>query len=526
MLEPPVSSVSSPAPELPLQEGEIAITRTDPKGIITYASEGFLRTSGYSLQEVIGQPQSLVRHPDMPREVFADLWRTIQAGEPWSGFIKNRCRDGRFCWYHANVTPIQSAGAITGYVSVRVKPTGEQVKAAESLYRRMRSGKLRGVRFDAGETLRTGPAGLFGALMRLPFMLRNWLIFVSLAAFIAVPALAQWAIPQHAGQVAWLAALAGVPFCLGVGTYLAFMVVRPVDDMLAASKSLLAGDLRRQFEVKGDPPFHRLARYMNQINARTLGVLDDTSRSIEQVKGATLALDRHNTDLSSRTQRQVASLTETAGAIAEITRTVAHSAESARKANEVANAASGAAAEGAAAIERVKETMAGITATSRRIEEIIAVINGIAFQTNILALNAAVEAARAGEQGRGFAVVAGEVRSLAQRTASASKEIRELIRESAQSVEHGGHIVGEAHRAMDEIVAEVGRVSRHIAEISRDSSRQSESIGQVNESVAQLDQVTQGNASLVDQSAAAAAGLRERASRLANAVSVLFASRR
>src|SRR5262249_29650469 len=227
-----------------------------------------------------------------------------------------------------------------------------------------------------------------------------------------------------------------------------------------------------------------------------------------------------NHDLSSRTEQTASNLQETAASMEELTGTVTHTADSARKANELASSATAAAARGGEVVGQGVSAMEEINASSRRIGDITGVIDGIAFQTNILALNAAVEAARAGEQGRGFAVVASEVRSLAQRSANAAREIKQLIAESVERVESGTRLVGEAGTSMSDIVTSVQHVSAIINEITHAAGEQSSGIGQVNVAVSELDRMTQQNAALVEESAAAAESLKEQARRLAEVVQV------
>ncbi len=241
---------------------------------------------------------------------------------------------------------------------------------------------------------------------------------------------------------------------------------------------------------------------------------------MESVGTASAQIATGNIDLSQRTEEQASNLQQTAASMEELTATVKHNADNSRAAAQLALGATEVATRGGAVVEEVVVTMQSITDSSRRISDIIGVIDGIAFQTNILALNAAVEAARAGEQGRGFAVVASEVRSLAQRSAGAAKEIKGLIEESAARVEAGGKQVADAGQTMADIVAQVKRVHDLIGEISSASTEQSQGIAQVGDAVAQLDQVTQQNAALVEESAAAAESMKHQASRLAQTVSI------
>ena len=286
-------------------------------------------------------------------------------------------------------------------------------------------------------------------------------------------------------------------------------------EAMRAMQAVAAGDLGIQLRTAGP---HSL---MGQLQA----MVDSLRGTIGQVRGATDSIStaaaeiaQGNQDLSARTEQTASSLQQTASSMEEMNGAVAQSADTARQANQLAVSAAQSAQKGGEVVAQVVQSMQGITDSSRRIGDIIGVIDGIAFQTNILALNAAVEAARAGEQGRGFAVVAGEVRSLAQRSASAAKEIKDLIQVSVGNVEQGARLVEETGQAMQEIVASVRRVSDLIGEIAAASGEQRDGIGQVNQAVTQLDQMTQQNAALVEQSAAAAQSMREQAQRLADLV--------
>jgi len=243
-------------------------------------------------------------------------------------------------------------------------------------------------------------------------------------------------------------------------------------------------------------------------------------RGAEQVATASAEIAHGNQDLSSRTENQASALQQTAATMEELGQTVHSNADNARQANQLASAASGVAVRGGEVVSEVVDTMKGINESSRKVVDIISVIDGIAFQTNILALNAAVEAARAGEQGRGFAVVAGEVRSLAQRSAEAAKEIKALISASVERVEHGSALVDRAGQTMDEVVASIRRVTDIVGEISSASAEQSSGVSQVGDAIGQMDRNTQQNAALVEQSAAAAESLRQQSTQLVDAVAV------
>ncbi|MCU6433977.1 methyl-accepting chemotaxis protein [Undibacterium sp. Jales W-56] len=279
------------------------------------------------------------------------------------------------------------------------------------------------------------------------------------------------------------------------------------------------GDLTRRLDNNGEDELAHIASAFNRFVDKIATVLIEIRTSSESVKVSAQEIASGNLDLSSRTEGQASSLEETAASMEELTSTVTQNAENAGQANQLALTASNYAAKGGNVVDQVVDTMESINASSKKIVDIIGVIDGIAFQTNILALNAAVEAARAGEQGRGFAVVASEVRNLAQRAASAAKEIKALIVDSVAQVESGSKLVAQAGGTMDEIVTSVKRVTDIMSEIMLATKEQSSGIGQVNQAIGQMDQVTQQNAALVEEAAAAAQSLQEQASHLAQTVS-------
>ncbi|HEX8602008.1 MAG TPA: methyl-accepting chemotaxis protein, partial [Pseudoduganella sp.] len=261
-------------------------------------------------------------------------------------------------------------------------------------------------------------------------------------------------------------------------------------------------------------------RALNGISSNLSSVVGQVRMGAEQITTASAEIASGNLDLSSRTEQQASSLEETASSMEELTATVRQNADNARQAEQLAAAASDVASRGGAAVAQVVDTMGAIDASSRRIVDIISVIDGIAFQTNILALNAAVEAARAGEQGRGFAVVANEVRTLAARSAAAAKEIKELIAASVATIDDGAASVSLAGRSMDDIVSSAQQVNHIIGRISAASAEQAQGISEVNQAVGQIDDVTQQNAALVEEAAAAAESLQEQAENLSRAVAV------
>ena len=855
--------------EFVLRDGMTIVSRTDLKGRITFVNDDFLEASGFAEAELIGEPHNIVRHPDMPEAAFADLWATLKAGRPWTGMVKNRCKDGSFYWVIANATPIREGNSVVGYMSVRTRPSREQVQAAEQLYQLFRDGKAKGWEIREGKGVKLG---LLSSLKRLTerFSLGGKFALLGLGSVLATLAAAAAA---NSGNPVLLAVpvaillltlIAGLRLSNALGqslenasehlerfaqanfdgiveasghdqlaqmrlalkrlqTRLGFefadtkrnaqaslrirqaldvaatnimvadagyniiytnnalqtmfhtaegdlraqlpnfdaksilgsnidifhknpahqrglldrllqtyqtrlviggrtfdLIVNPILDSgkrigtvvewkdmtaelavrerelaLAAEnarikialdnvssnvmiadnerniiymnhtvkammqnaesdlrkalpsfdasrllggsidqfhknpehqKHLLAtftstyraqievggrtfalaanpvisesgerlgavvewsdrtvevaverevadvvtaaaaGDFTRRLDLRDKHGFLlNLATGLNQLVetadkgledvARMLGALaqgDLTQRITDEYQGTfgqlkdfsnetAISLSRMlgqiregadtiytaaneisvgNTDLSSRTEEQASSLEETASSMEELTSTVKLNADNARQANSLAMNASEVASDGGQLVERVVHTMSSINESSRKISDIIGVIDGIAFQTNILALNAAVEAARAGEQGRGFAVVAAEVRNLAQRSAAAAKEIKTLISDSVDKVETGNTLVAQAGKTMSEIVTAIKRVTDIMAEIAAASAEQSTGIEEVNGAVSQMDEMTQQNAALVEEAAAAAESLLDQAAAMTEAVGI------
>ncbi|HEX7641417.1 MAG TPA: methyl-accepting chemotaxis protein [Burkholderiaceae bacterium] len=316
-----------------------------------------------------------------------------------------------------------------------------------------------------------------------------------------------------------LSILIGVGSAVAIARSLLAQLGGEPSDAANVAQRIASGDLNVSIGLRhGDTS--SMMHSMKEMTERLRTIVGEVRMGAETIANATGEIAKGNLDLSSRTEEQAASLEETASSMEELTATIGQNAENARRGNELSQAASTVAVQGGDTVSHVVQTMEQINHASKRIVDIISVIDGIAFQTNILALNAAVEAARAGEQGRGFAVVAAEVRNLAQRSASAAKEIKALIGDSVDKVEAGTRLVNDAGETMLQVVESVRRVTAVIGEISSASAEQSSGVSQINQAVAQMDEVTQQNAALVEEAAAAAGALQEQAQRLLQAVSV------
>ncbi|WP_252374376.1 PAS domain-containing methyl-accepting chemotaxis protein [Hydrogenophaga sp. 2FB] len=508
------SPVTQREHELP--DNATLMSTTDTRSHITYANAAFVNASGFSLDELQQQPHNLVRHPDMPRQAFADMWATLQGGEPWTGLVKNRRKNGDHYWVLANATPVIRNGTTVGYMSVRTQATRDGVAGAEALYADMRAGRARHLKFHKGLLLRTGPMGITNAFKTLRVRHR-----------IRLPLAVLWA-----GLVggAWALGLQGLPWApfaglcaVGVGLagwFLESQLAGPLEVLRAQALRVATGDTRSVAHMDRVDEIGMAMRSISQLGLMFRWLIDDVSQQVLTVQSAVSEIAQGNNDLSQRTEQAAASLQQTAASMAQMSASVRQNAETSSQANQLAGTASEAAARGGQAVSQVVQTMGEITERSRKIHDIIGVIDGIAFQTNILALNAAVEAARAGEQGRGFAVVAGEVRGLARRSAEAAKEIKALIGASVGKVEAGTRLVDETGKTMEEIVHQVQRVSELIQHISSATTEQSSGIQQVSQAVVHLDEVTQQNAALVEQGAAASQSLQQQTRRLVEAVSV------
>jgi methyl-accepting chemotaxis protein len=317
-----------------------------------------------------------------------------------------------------------------------------------------------------------------------------------------------------------IAALLAVGLAIGLAVSIIRSITRPLQQAVGVADRIARGDLSEAVVVRSQDETGQLLSALQRMQQSLVRTVSAVRQNAEGVASASAQIASGNNDLSSRTEQQASALEETAASMEELGSTVRQNADNARAANQLAVSASTVAVQGGDVVAEVVETMKGINDSSKKIADIISVIDGIAFQTNILALNAAVEAARAGEQGRGFAVVAGEVRSLAGRSAEAAKEIKALITASVERVEQGSVLVDKAGATMTDVVTAIRRVTDIMGEISAASSEQSAGVGQVGEAVTQMDQATQQNAALVEEMAAAASALTAQASDLVNAVAV------
>ena len=480
---------------------ELLMSTTDAQGNITHCNAAFMRVSGFTFEELIGQPHNIVRHPDMPPEAFKDLWGTVGHGRSWAGMVKNRRKDGDHYWVHANVTPLMEGGKPRGYMSVRAKPTRAQIDQAEALYRRMHQERESGrvtFRLHAGRVRWVGWRDLLGRWQRTSITQRmaGLLAMVVLAGLL--PGVMGWSGTEVlAAQAVALLALVG---------FIVWRVDRSITRALLNANALardIAGcNLNTKVSgLHGRHPMVMLTERLQQTQMNLRAVVGDARGEIAGFGDISAGIHASAENLAERTALQASSLEETAASMEEIASTIQQSAQTAQEIVHESERSTALAHAGAQAVEHVTQMMTSIEQSSRQMGQIISTIEGIAFQTNILALNAAVEAARAGEQGKGFAVVAGEVRALAQNSAAAAREIRTLIGASSSQVESGAGQVKAAGQTIAQMVDSAATVNRLVGHIGLATREQAQGIAQVNSAVLELDKVTQHNAALVQQSA-------------------------
>ncbi|MBK9131982.1 MAG: PAS domain-containing protein [Gammaproteobacteria bacterium] len=484
----PVSNV-----ERHFGDHERIVSKTDTKGRITYVNRTFEDISGFSKEELIGKAHNIVRHPDMPPEAFEDLWNTLKAGKPWRGLVKNRCKNGDHYWVEANVNPIVENGEIAGYVSMRSRPTREQVEWAENTYRLVREGRANHLRIKEGHVVHRGLRGWLGKLAT-PSVKARLNIGIALLTFTAI-GLSFMGVPTGV--------MVGVNIALLIAMelYMTRLIVRPLREAVRVANAITAGDLNVEVTAGRKDEFGDLLYALNIMKGTLQGIVADVVCKATGFNHTASGIAAGNDSLSQRTEQQASSLEETASSMEELTSTVKQNADNAAQASRQAEETRRSAEKGGEVVAKAVDAMSGINQASKKIADIIGVIDEIAFQTNLLALNAAVEAARAGEQGRGFAVVAGEVRNLAQRSATSAKEIKDLINDSVLKVEAGTELVNASGRTLTEIVDGVAKMTAIVAEIAAASREQSAGIEQVNQAVMQMDDLTQQNATLVEEAA-------------------------
>jgi len=500
-----------------LEDGKPIVITTDLQGRLTYANSTFIAISAYDGEELQGRPQKSLYHPDMPAEVDEDMLRTTMSGEPWRGLIKYRGKDGGFFWCIANVTPVIEKDRTTGFMSVCTKPKPKQVQEAEQLYRSVKA-RADGVRIHRGAAAPRGWQKYSNALRDVSLTQRMALCFGSMT--LLALSMALHAVLPYSEFALHLQALLLAALALYGWYSLHRAIVAPVQACIKATRILAGGDLTTRMAVDRHDELGQLQAFVRQLNLNLASILGDIQGNFALTRSTTTQVRTANADLAARTEAQAANLEQTSAHMGQITGTVSQTADNVNTANSVANEATTLAGRTGVAVSQVVTAMDEIRESSRKIVDIISLIDGIAFQTNILALNAAVEAARAGESGRGFAVVASEVRNLAQRSASAAKDIKALIDTAAGKIEGGASVATAAGADMDAVTAAIGRVASIMSDISGATREQSNGVNQVKDAIVQLDEVTRQNSQMVEEASAATGVLDLQAQAVAKALEV------
>ncbi|SFE90409.1 PAS domain-containing methyl-accepting chemotaxis protein [Nitrosomonas sp. Nm166] len=461
------------------------ISTTNLKGLLISANEDFIKMSGFTWEELENKSHNIIRHPDVPPEAYAMLWSALKAGNPWMGIVKNRNKNGDHYWVDAFASPQYEDGKITGYQSVRVKPKKAWVNRAEALYAQIMSKKT------ADDKRRSKIDEV--KLTRFPISLTAKMALTIIGIFALT-----FVILALAGQISLFFALASFIAGSILSSAAIYHILSGLRNLVAKSKKIANDPLARFIYTGRTDELGQLEYVQIFQNAKlrtAIGRVRESSIALEQVAAEIAA---SSVDLSSRTENQASSLEETASSMEEITSAVQQNAENVKQANQLVQDTRKLAEKSGSVVSTTMRAMNEINESSKRIADIINVIDEIAFQTNLLALNAAVEAARAGEQGRGFAVVANEVRSLAGRSAESAKQIKDLISDSVYKVESGTQLVNQSAESLKMIKESVKKIASIVSEISQSSQEQANGINQVNQAIVQIDESTQQNGQLVE----------------------------
>ena len=512
--------------ETVLPDNEYIYSQTNLKGVITEANEAFCAVSGFTRNEMIGEPHNIVRHPDMPEAAFKDLWDDLKAGRAWRGVVKNRRKDGGFYWVVANVSPVRENGQVIGFQSVRSRPTREEIAAAEAAYRRINDGDTR-LEVRHGRAVQRRPGWWRGvASLRGQMTLIGLLVLVLggvdlVKSFFAIDL--GWLHQALMGMAVLYALYFLILFVPGFSRELA-AINRWVDAVLTS------GNLKQRLQTRRTDALGEIVNQMDVFVASVQATVQGLADTSKQVAQAASEVDSSMRVVYESAQKQSEATSSAAAAVEEVTVSIGEVAEHARSTKDVVVQTGVVSREGAnrsgeacttinslsGTVKQSAEQVETLGQRSAEISQIAGVIKEIADQTNLLALNAAIEAARAGEQGRGFAVVADEVRKLAERTGQATEKISTMLglieadtklavngmREGAQQVDEGVSLVHLAQDALSRINEEMSETIQRVNEISHASNEQREAMTILAQNVEQVAAMTEQNVSVVSQTEA------------------------
>ena len=496
-----------------LDEDITLMTTSDLQGNIVHANDFFVQVSGYELDELLTRPHNIIRHPDMPKQAFADMWATLKKGEPWTGIVKNRRKNGDHYWVRANIVPMERKGVITGYMSIRTRATRQEIATVEPLYAAMNENRSQKKIFKGIVLSKKWPFHLSTLSTRWRIRLSMSMLFVlwiaaaSLAGLQSIPLL--------------IASLCTFVTLLIGNIFLERILASPLENIMAQALGIARGNRHSVNHMQRTDEIGQLLRSVGQLGLVCRWLIKDVSEQVDSVRKGSQSLVVDCNELDTHTQRTVGYMQQTVATMNQMAVSVKMNADNTIQVDQLSNSTSETAVSGGAMMEAVVGTMDEIVHSTNKINSITDVIKDIAFQTNILALNAAVEAARAGEQGKGFAVVANEVRSLASRSASAVNDIRELINDCEKKVNSGKNQVHTAGNTMKNIVDQVQNVTQLITHISQATSEQAAGISDITQAVSELETITQQSMLLVEQSTETSNMVKDRSIRLEEAVIIL-----
>ncbi|AXH64195.1 methyl-accepting chemotaxis protein [Providencia huaxiensis] len=499
--------------EYVLDENITLMTTSDLQGNIVHANDFFVQVSGYELDELLTRPHNIIRHPDMPKEAFADMWATLKKGEPWTGIVKNRRKNGDHYWVRANIIPVERKGVITGYMSIRTRATRQEIATVEPLYTAMNENRSKRKIFKGIVLSKKIPFHFsicstrwrIRLVMSLLFIL--WLIMASVVL-------------QPIGSLLIMSICTFITLLVG-NVIFEKMLATPLENITQQALGIARGNQHSVNHMQRTDEIGLVLRAIGQLGLVCRWLIKDVSEQVDNVRKGSESLVSDCGELETHTQQTVGYMQQTVATMNQMAVSVKMNADNTIQVDQLSNTTSETAVNGGAMMEAVVDTMNEIVNSTSKINSITDVIKDIAFQTNILALNAAVEAARAGEQGKGFAVVANEVRSLASRSASAVNDIRELINDCEKKVNSGKNQVNTAGDTMKEIVDQIQNVTQLITHISQATSEQAAGIADITQAVSELETITQQSTLLVEQSTETSNMVKARSSRLEDAVVVL-----